>query len=157
MTIADGILIVLAAAQLIYAGLTFHRDRAAQMQPDPTKRSRRPFFIIGGFMILTWLAAGIAVFDNHRPKPLDPTSYVVGFGELPGTNPMFDIIVYSKPLLSYRNDYKLMLIVRRAYANRDRMTDDHLTKSDLYTIDGSIINLVAAPSEAGAHLNLRSK
>lgn len=152
MTIPEAIMIVLAVGQLAYAGLTYHRDRRAAMEPDPKKQPHRPIFIIAGFMVLTWAAVAFDYYDRHYMQPPSEDSFIISFGEIPGPNPVFDVQVDSEPLKQYSGKYRLMLIVRKIFIDRDRMTDTHISKSGLYTIDGSKFTLGASPMADGPML-----
>jgi hypothetical protein len=56
-------------------------------------------------------------------------------------NGAFYVRVNSFPLLKYKENFKLMLILEVEYANIDRMTDAGIEKSELFTITGGMINI----------------
>jgi hypothetical protein len=65
----------------------------------------------------------------------------------------FWISVNSRPLLTYRNDYKIMEVIQIPFANVDKMTDMHIEKSVLYTITGGpmvVALTLSSPSHLGA-------
>jgi hypothetical protein len=149
MTVPEGIMIVLAGAQLAYAAFTYHGDRAAQMQSDPAKRPRRPLFIIGTFMLLTW---GAVAFD-YLTRPEVPEADMVSYGIDPGNH--FHAIVQFRAWENYKN-FKGTLLANTIFANRDRVTDTWLAKSGLYTIDGPIL-VLAFVGQQGMHVAVNSK
>jgi len=137
LELKDWIFIVLGIGQLGYAALTFHGDRARIMRKG--KQPRRPLVIIALFMLLTWTVAGFDYYDRHKNalRPDSSMAYVTYWGV---TSPStYSMIVDSADLVEYKNDHKLMLIVRVDYSNVDRMTDKFIGKSDLYTITGDKI------------------
>jgi hypothetical protein len=122
--------VMLAAAQLIYAGLTYHQDRQAAMQPDPARQPRRPIAIIASFMVLTWAAVAMDFYDRStRQSP--QMAVIQSYGQLPGG---FYTEVNTDPLMEYRENSKLLMIVRISYSDIDGMTDTAIEKSGAYTI-----------------------
>ncbi len=122
--------LVLAAVQVIYAGLTYHRDRAGAMGADTARQTHRPVAIIGSFMLLTWAAVAIDVHDRST-RPSAVPALIQSYGQLPNG---FYVEVNTDPLLEYKDSSKLLMIVRVNYSDIDRMTDTAIEKSGTYTI-----------------------
>jgi hypothetical protein len=78
---------------------------------------------------------------------------VDGWG-VAGDNGAFYVRVNSFPLLKYKENFKLMLIVEVEYANIDRMTDVGIEKSESFTITGGIINIAIPAQLTNTHLRL---
>jgi hypothetical protein len=56
-------------------------------------------------------------------------------------NGAFYVRVNTVPLLQYKDNFKLLLILEVEYANIDRITDAGIEKSETFTITGGIINI----------------
>ena len=65
---------------------------------------------------------------------------------------LFQMTVNTRPLLKYKDDYKLMLILEARYGNIDRMTDTHIEKSDFFTIHGEPIDIIISMASPIQHL-----
>jgi len=62
--------------------------------------------------------------------------------------------VNSAPLLKYKYQFNMMLIIVSMYSNIDMMTDVHIEKSSLFSITGGITN-IAIPFDFGTtHLRI---
>jgi hypothetical protein len=105
-------MIALAAGQLIYAALDY-RNRAASME---TNQRRHPTLVIALFMLFTWAAVAFDIYDRNCPSE------------------NYQMTINTPLLQQYRNDHKLMLLVRAVFADVDRMSDTKIEKSALYSI-----------------------
>lgn len=141
------ILIILTAAQLLYTALMYHGDRARVVE-NSAKPPRRPLVIIGLFMLLTWAAVGFDYYDRHYGQL--PPLYVDDWGIGPGD--VFYAIFNSAPLVRYKSDHKVLLILRVPYADIDPMTDTAIAKSDAYSITGQEMTLAKAKPTLRAQL-----
>jgi len=132
VTFAEGVLIILAVGQLIYAALTFHKDRAAAEAEN--RIQKRPIFIIASMMLLTWAAVAFDIYS----RPSLPAAFFINYG-VTGPKEFMGIV-----LLNNWQDYsskKAVLITRTIYANRDRLEDDWIAKSIPYTIEGPVVSM----------------
>lgn len=142
LSLAEVVMIVLAAGQLIYAALDY-RSRTAPMQINQTSQHRHPTLIIALFMLLTWAAVAFEYVDrNYLHAQQTYVEYMQAWG-LSGNSYLTQ--VDTKLLLQYSGEYKLGLIIRVPYADRDRMIDTVIEKSGLYTITGDVV-VLAHPS-----------
>jgi hypothetical protein len=66
----------------------------------------------------------------------------------------YRMTIDSQPLLNYKRDFKLMLIVNVPYSNIDRMTDDAVEKSAMFTITGDTTTLAIPSYPAPGHLRI---
>jgi hypothetical protein len=119
---------------LLYAILERHFPKDRTMAEK--SRSRLPF-------ALAFLAVGAFAADaidrhffNTPPVPI-----IQEYGMLPGGAGGFFANINTGPLLSYKDTDKLLLIMRVAYADVDRMTDNRIDKSTEYTITGLVTQL----------------
>jgi hypothetical protein len=147
----DYIFLAIGVGQLIYAATTFHSDRGrVTNEAAGAKPPKRPIFIIGSLMALTWLVAGFDIYDRHN-QPEDFQSSLGTYGHSPPLT--FFWVIDTGKMKKYAADYKLVLVVRGDFANIDRMTDERIEKSALYTITGSPVNLAVVVS---GHLRLNA-
>jgi hypothetical protein len=127
LSLAEGVMIALAAGQLIYAALDY-RNRAASME---TNQRRHPTLVIALFMLFTWAAVAFDIYDRNCPSE----NYQMIIANLGNSPPRTYFMTINTPLLQqYRNDHKLMLLVRAVFADVDRMSDTKIEKSALYSI-----------------------
>jgi hypothetical protein len=136
LEIQNWIFIILGGGQLIYAALTYHGDRARIME-NPSKPPRRPIFIIGTLMLLTWAAVGVDIYTRPAIKFAD--AQIANYGmDGPDT---FHAIVQLRNWVEHKTE-KALLITRTIFSDKDRMTDEWIAKSVAYTIDGDTLTLV---------------
>jgi hypothetical protein len=76
---------------------------------------------------------------------------VAGWGAKPDLT--FYMKVNTAPLSSYRNHFKLMLILRTIYANIDRMADTYIEKSAPFTIVPNSLITIAIPRPSRLQLS----
>jgi hypothetical protein len=103
------------------------------------QKAMRPVWFSLVFAIIACGATGLDYYDRHfsatdRPVEID----VWGFADNSQT---YFMSFNTKALLEYKTSNKLMMVVRTAYPDRDRMTDTNIEKSGLYTIDGNPVAL----------------
>jgi hypothetical protein len=56
----------------------------------------------------------------------------------------FYMIVNSRRLWDYKDNFKMVLVLEIPYAHLDKMTDTSIEKSTTYTITGDVINVAAS-------------
>lgn len=145
LTVAETIIIALAIGQLIFAALEYRRKAPPMSERQPR---RHPILVIGLFMLLTWGVVAFEIYDRHYNTPISSSDIIKLTSAAPPHT--YTMMVQSDPLLKYKDSYKLMLITRVQYVDRDRMTDTNIDKSAPYTITGG--EFVLASNGAG---NLR--
>ncbi|MGW1423851.1 hypothetical protein ACWAT4_27435 [Bradyrhizobium manausense] len=134
ISLAEGILIVIAVGQLLYAALTYHQDQGASKIESGSRK--RPLRLIASMMLLTW--AGVALVFYTRPSL--PAAVLVYYGVAPPKQ------FHAVAQLTNWEDYKgkkAVLITRTNFADRDRLADDWIAKSIPYSIEGPIVTTVA--------------
>ncbi|MBI5128124.1 MAG: hypothetical protein HZA66_01660 [Rhodopseudomonas palustris] len=126
----DWLPLVMTLAQTIYAAATFHRDK-------PTwSVTSRPVLIMATFTLSCWAAVGF----QYLSRPTAPVGGLINYGTV-GPNAFQGIGVLNR--WTDFKDFKAMLITRTIFGDRDRMTDEWIAKSILYTIDQPVISMVA--------------
>jgi hypothetical protein len=130
-------MIVLACGQLIYAALDY-RNRAATMQINQISRRRHPTLVMALFMVFTWAAVAFDIYDRNS-QPENYQMIVESYGNQPPKT--YFMNVNTSLLQQYRNDHKLMLLVRAVFADVDRMSDTRIEKSAIYSIPGAQLTL----------------
>ncbi|MCP4618476.1 MAG: hypothetical protein GY844_18825 [Bradyrhizobium sp.] len=127
----------------IYAILTYHARKGATMS-SPSAFSQkaaqfvsiptwRPVAVIAFCALIAW---GAVLYDKVTQGNELPDTYVEGWTASP---PVYLMQVNAKPLLRFKDDFKLMTLARVNFVDRDPMTDTVIEKSGLYTITGSTI------------------
>jgi hypothetical protein len=84
--------------------------------------------------LLAWTPSLINIYFAHERLEL------ISYGLRPPLT--FTGILTAAPLMQYKDDYRVMLVVRMSYGNVDRMRDRHIEKSIPYTIDGPALSMV---------------
>ena len=146
MTLADFGVVMSIAIGLAQAAMAVFQIRLAYLQlkamnavhPPASREGKMPsikWLLIVSFMsILSWAGIAYDLYDRAHDRspetPVNMYNYGVG-GHL-----SFHAGITSERIVKFADKYRAMLVVRIAYADRDRMTDEKIEKSTEYTISG---------------------
>jgi hypothetical protein len=106
-------------------------------QQSITPKYRRYFATMGLLTLLSWTAFGLDYYLK-RSEPIFVDS-VLGSWRFDGS--AFTIDVNGHSLLQFKASDRLLLVIRIAFSDLDRMTDTNLEKSRLYTIQDGMTSL----------------
>jgi hypothetical protein len=86
------------------------------------------------FALIACVGVAVDAYDRYLNPPILPSTLITGVSSFPPHNYTMD--VNTAPLLKYKSGFKLLLITRVVYMDRDKMTDKAIDKSGTYTITG---------------------
>jgi hypothetical protein len=93
------------------------------------------------FALIACAAVAFDAYDRYFNPTIFPSTLITLVSSQPPHTYIMD--VNSAPLLKYKGGFKLLLITRVVYADRDRMTDKAIDKSGTYTITGDTVRMLS--------------
>jgi hypothetical protein len=120
---------------VIYIAIPFHAARRAVGNSNSPRIPRKPFFVIGALVLLSWAGFAFDYYDRHSRANEVTCDLIYGWGT--SSDGSFYVSVNSSSLMNYANKYGIALIINTTYSNIDNMTDTIIEKSELFTITGN--------------------
>jgi hypothetical protein len=147
VSLADVGALIAAISTLVlaaYAALGYHMPRSQGVAPSSVERTRGSFprWVVILLVALSWGGVGFDFYDRHYGGSDAPIAILQWGIRAPL---VYEASIDGDKLIKYKNDFKLMLIVRVPFADKDRMTDRTIEKSSLYTIEDHTM-VLAHPS-----------
>jgi hypothetical protein len=127
----------------IYAVLDFHQKRQSKPMSSAVSEAapdRRHIIVMISLVFAAWAAV---IFDFYTRDSQPSAELIEMWTAQP---PVYSMAVNTKELAKYKNGYKIAMIVRVNFADRDLMTDTVIEKSGMYTITGDRIAIAHATS-----------
>jgi hypothetical protein len=128
-------------AQVIIGVVGIYYQRS-QLQAMSRATDSQPQAPLRYWPILAMLFCGAIAWTPWvigRSQPESPPQLIGNYGIKGGFS--FFMTVDTNPLVKYKKDSNLLMIVRVAYADIDRMADKFIEKSTEFTITGETINM----------------
>jgi hypothetical protein len=89
-------------------------------------------------MLGSWAMFGLDYYDRHRNDEEFPDKMVGAWGQ--AEDALYMIVDLSR-LQKYASAFKTGILVHAVYSNIDKMTDQYIDKSELYTITNDVISM----------------
>jgi hypothetical protein len=123
-------------------GLGFSPEATEQTDVSVSEAApdRRHIIVMISLVFAAWAAV---IFDFYTRDSQPSAELIEMWTAQP---PVYSMAVNTKELAKYKNGYKIAMIVRVNFADRDLMTDTVIEKSGMYTITGDRIAIAHATS-----------
>ena len=124
------------------SALTFHRLRKSsgdsrRASSSGLRSAWAPVAAIAALVGIGWGAVALDYYDRHFGEWDLGQDFVQEMGLQPPRT--YFVTINTAKLRPYSSDYKLMLIVRAAFIDVDKMSDPRLEKSSAFTITGASV------------------